>query len=83
MYCCISPNSAASGYAYWTTNRVWRPTPYWAFRLGYVSNGNDHYSASNAGDNPFTWPAYGYNYVYCIYVSGSPSVYPVTCEAYQ
>ena len=85
MYCCGgTPNSASSGFAYWTTNRVWRPVnlPY-LFRLGYVVNGVNHFSASNGVDNPFTWPAYGYNYLYCTYVGTYFSVYPVTCEGFQ
>jgi hypothetical protein len=71
--------SAASGYDNNTNNRVYRPLGV-PFELGY-DNGSPHWSTSNSTDNPFYWPAYGYNYVWCTDDGGQTS--PVTCERYS
>lgn len=74
---------ATSGYNYWTSQRVYRPTGH-PFYL-YYNNGSAHYSTDNSTDNPFVWTASGYNLVGCFWdyqIDSSSSVSPVTCEAY-
>ena len=79
-----STTSATSGYNYWTSQRVYRPTGH-PFYL-YYYNGSSHYSTDNSTDNPFSWTASGYNFVGCFWDYGidgsSSSISPVTCEAY-
>jgi hypothetical protein len=78
-------NSAASGWNYWTNNRVYRPLGH-PFQLAWTTGGgNDHWSASNSWDNPFYFPAYGYNALFCrwrYWEDGAPSIYPVTCQGH-
>jgi len=82
MYASAGSDIAVSGWNNWTNNRVYRPLNY-NFYLGYFTNGSGfHYSTDNAGDNPFYWPAYGYNYLICGWDWNGTysSVNPVTCQ---
>jgi hypothetical protein len=79
-----SKYSGSSGYANHTDNRVWRPT-HNAFWLAYY-NGTAHWSTDNSLDNPFEWPAYGYNTVQCYWdppALDGRTLSPVTCRGFQ
>ena len=72
---------AYSGSNYWTNNRVYRPLGY-HFWLSY-DNGTPHGSTTNATENPFYFPAYGYSFLGCFWDyawDSESSVYPVTCQ---
>jgi hypothetical protein len=76
--------SGTSGYNYWTGNRVWRPIGH-PFYLYHCNSSGCHYSASNSGSNPFSFPPYGYSYLGCVweyYFDNALTVYPVTCQGY-
>lgn len=73
-----------TGTNYWTNNRVYRPQGH-PFTLAYWNTGTFHWSTENWTDNPFYFPSYGYNTSYCTWQYQddlSPSVSPVTCQAY-
>lgn len=79
-----SLSSGSSGYACHTNNRVYRATGN-AFWLAYY-NGTAHWSTDNSIDNPFAWPAYGYNTVQCYWRPPSydgRTLNPVTCQGYS
>jgi hypothetical protein len=75
-----------SGWNYWTNNRVYRPYAH-PFYLMYVgTNGVPHGSADNSTNNPFYFPAYGYNRIWCVWdiqYDYTPSISPVTCQGYR
>jgi hypothetical protein len=78
------PQGATSGFNYWTSQEVYRPTGH-PFYLWYY-DGSNHYSTDNSTSNPFVWGAYGYNQVGCFWDytldTGTSSLSPVTCEDY-
>ena len=80
------PTGGSSGWNYHTNNRVWR-NPGHPFQLVYQpAGGSLHWSTSNWGSNPFEWPAYGYNWVGCVWNNGSDpswSIFPVTCQGFS
>jgi hypothetical protein len=79
-----STPSPQTGSNYWTNNRVYRPLGH-PFILGYKYGSSFHYSTENSGDNPFYFPSFGYNYSFCMWAYWddlSPTVSPVTCQAY-
>src|SRR4029079_13383154 len=78
-----SKYSGSSGYVDHTDNRVCRPT-HNAFWLAYY-NGTAHWSTDNSLDNPFEWPAYGYNTVQCYWdppALDGRTLSPVTCQGF-
>ena len=79
------PNGAATGYAYWTNNVVYRPLGH-PFYLSYYVNGELHSSQTNWDQNPFFFGAYGYNALGCqweYWNDGSSTLSPVTCQGYR
>lgn len=86
-----SGNHAHSGWAYWTSHRVYRsvtPPTVLHFHLEYChTDGTCHWSASNATNNPFYYTPYGYSKLWCYWDywndSGYLEAYEPSCQGFK
>ena len=71
-----------SGYAYWVTNKMWRPVDHWAWIAFDNSAGHDNGKVIDYYDNPLRIAhSYGYDRAWC--ENADSSSYTATCQVYN